>query len=97
MKLPVPNFAAWDTTKCMAWCTWSARKILTSGWRLGRQRNSNGDFGYSTFARSSGVHPEVHFQPRPQGDWDPVFLPGADGGIRRNVPVTADAHSHDLA
>ena len=48
-------------------------------------------------ARSSGVHSEIHFQPRPQSHRDPVFLSGAHGGVCRDVPVAADAHSHGLA
>jgi hypothetical protein len=39
-KLPAPNCAVWGITRCTAWCTWSARKTLTSGWRHGRRRNN---------------------------------------------------------
>src|ERR1700739_2347098 len=40
MKLPARNCAGWDITKCMAWSTSLARKILKSGWRHGRRRNN---------------------------------------------------------
>src|ERR1700758_4291871 len=40
MKLPARNCAGWDITKCMAWSTSLARKILISGWRHGRRRNN---------------------------------------------------------
>src|SRR6202051_734968 len=40
MRLPAPNFAGSDTTKCTAWSTSSARRISTSGWRHGRRRNN---------------------------------------------------------
>ena len=45
----------------------------------------------------AGLHSKIHLQPGSQGHRDPVLLPGADGGVRRHVPVAADAHPHDLA
>src|SRR5215472_4234356 len=97
MKSPAPNSAGLVTTRCTAWSTLSARKILTSGWLHGRQRNSNGDRGYGSFARSSRVYPEIHFQPRPQGNRTAVLLPGAHSRIHWDAAVCADAFSHDLA
>src|SRR5215467_9644334 len=70
---------------------------MTSGWLHGRQRNSNGDPSYGSFARSSRVYPEIHFQPGPQGHRNSVLLPGAYSGVHWDAAVSADAVSHDLA
>src|SRR5579862_8637609 len=98
MKLRAPNCAGWDITRCTAWFTSSARRTMTSGWRHGRLRNSNGDFGYGSRARgSSGVYPEIYFQPRSQSHWHSVFLSGAHGGMGGDGSVSADALAFVLA
>ena len=43
------------------------------------------------------LHSQIHLQPRPQSHRAAVLLSGADRGVRRHVPVAADAHPHDLA
>src|ERR1022692_2882850 len=97
MRSRAPNSAAWATTRCTAWCTSSARRISISGWRHGRRRNSNGDGGYGSFARSSGLYPKIYFQPGSQSHWHSVFLPGAHGGVGGDVYVAADAHPFAVA
>ena len=57
----------------------------------------NGDPGFGSRARSSGLHSEIHFQPRSQSHRHSVFLSGAHGGVCRDVAVAADAHSPGLA
>src|SRR5271156_3492985 len=40
MRLPAPNFAVWDITRCTAWCTSSASRISINGLRHERRRNN---------------------------------------------------------
>src|SRR5258707_15769714 len=49
MRLLAPSCAGSVITRCTAWYTSSARRILTSGWRHGRRRNNN-------MATSATVH-----------------------------------------
>src|SRR5258706_11120885 len=58
----------------------------------------NGNLGNRSLARGpSGLHSQIYFQPRSQSHWPSVFLPGAHGGVCRDVFVAADAHFPDLS
>src|ERR1700683_793201 len=57
----------------------------------------NGNRGYGSRARSSGVHSKIYFQPGSQSHWHSVFLSGAHGGVGGDVFVTADADPLDLS
>ena len=65
--------------------------------RSGGGETINGDPCYGSRARSSGLHSEIDFQPRPQSHRHSVFLPGAHGRVCRDVSVAVDAHSPGLA
>ena len=61
------------------------------------QAGGNGHGGVHVHPAPDRLHPQVHLQHRPQGDRAAVLLPGADLGVRRHVPVAADAHSPGVA